>query len=101
MLKVPDAVRLCCFAGNSTVRIACGARLLQDRPTSASGSAATQQGVRSSGQADLIAGYCGKSDAVPDALGSFAICYADQTDADHDRLLTAIRSGTVSATMGL
>lgn len=24
MLKVPDAVRLCCFAGNSKVRIACG-----------------------------------------------------------------------------
>jgi uncharacterized protein (DUF2252 family) len=54
-----------------------------------------------SGQADLIAGYCGSSEAVPDALGSFAVRYADQTVADHDRLLTAIRDGSVSATMGL
>jgi uncharacterized protein (DUF2252 family) len=53
------------------------------------------------GQAALIAGYCGNSDAVPDALGNFALRYAGQTDADHDRLLTAIRSGSVSATMGL
>jgi uncharacterized protein (DUF2252 family) len=54
-----------------------------------------------SGQAALISGYCGSSNAVPDALGSFAIRYADQTVADHDRLLTAIRSGAVSATMGV
>jgi uncharacterized protein (DUF2252 family) len=54
-----------------------------------------------SGQAALIAGYCGRSDAVPDALGSFAIRYAEQTEADHDRLLNAIRQGRVAATEGI
>jgi uncharacterized protein (DUF2252 family) len=54
-----------------------------------------------SGQAALIAGYCGESDAVPEALGSFAISYANQTEADHEKLVAAIQSGTVAATLGI
>jgi uncharacterized protein (DUF2252 family) len=54
-----------------------------------------------SGRAGMIAGYCGASDAVPDALGSFVVRYADQTEADHARLAAAIRSGSVAATLGI
>jgi uncharacterized protein (DUF2252 family) len=54
-----------------------------------------------SGQAPLIAGYCGDSDAVPEALGRFALRYGEQTEADHDRLRAAIRSGEVAATEGI
>lgn len=54
-----------------------------------------------SGHAAKIAGYCGKSDAVADALGRFALKYADQTEADHARLTAAISSGRIAATFGV
>lgn len=50
-----------------------------------------------SGDAAMIAGYCGRSDALPEAIGAFALRYARQNEADHDRLLTAIREGRVQA----
>ncbi len=46
----------------------------------------------------MIAGYCGKSAALPEAIGTFADRYARQDEADHDRLLAAIRTGRVRAT---
>lgn len=54
-----------------------------------------------SGHAAKIAGYCGKSDAVVDALGRFALKYADQTEADHARLTAAISSRRIAATFGV
>lgn len=51
-----------------------------------------------SGDAAMIAGYCGKSTALPEAIGTFADRYARQNEADHDRLLAAIRTGRVRAT---
>lgn len=47
---------------------------------------------RTSG-ASMIAGYLGKSDAVADALVTFARLYADQTEADHARSVQAVRRG--------
>jgi uncharacterized protein (DUF2252 family) len=44
-----------------------------------------------SGDAALIAGYAGKSDALDDALATFAFAYADQTDRDFDALKKAAR----------
>jgi uncharacterized protein (DUF2252 family) len=44
-----------------------------------------------SGDAAMIAGYAGKSDALVDALATFAFAYADQTDRDFDRLKKAAR----------
>src|SRR5262249_25545821 len=44
-----------------------------------------------------IAGYCGTSDALDNALGDWAEAYGDQTEADHDALVQAIKSGRVKA----
>ena len=47
--------------------------------------------------AALIAGYCGRSDALDIALAEWAEAYADQTEADHEVLRKAIKSGKVQA----
>jgi len=50
-----------------------------------------------SGDPATIAGYCGSSDALPDAIGEFAIAYAEQTERDHGDLVAAIRQGRLPA----
>jgi len=49
------------------------------------------------GDAAALAGYCGKLDALDQALSRFAIAYADVTTADHARLQSAIRSRRIVA----
>jgi uncharacterized protein (DUF2252 family) len=49
-----------------------------------------------SGDAAVIAGYCGKSAALDDALATYAIAYARQTERDYEALDKARRSGRVS-----
>ena len=49
------------------------------------------------GDAAIIAGYLGNSDAFDRALAKFALAYADQTRRDHAALLKAIESGRVQA----
>ncbi|WP_436232647.1 DUF2252 domain-containing protein [Actinacidiphila alni] len=49
----------------------------------------------------LIAGYCGKSEALDEAVADFAVGYADRTEADHADLLAAIRSGRLPAELGV
>jgi uncharacterized protein (DUF2252 family) len=44
-----------------------------------------------SGDAAMIAGYAGKSEALDDALATFAFAYADQTDRDFEALKKAAR----------
>lgn len=51
--------------------------------------------ARTSG-ASMIAGYLGKGGKVAGALTTFARAYADQTEADHDALVRAVRSGRLS-----
>jgi uncharacterized protein (DUF2252 family) len=48
-----------------------------------------------SGDAALIAGYCGNSPELDDAIAKFALAYAKQTDKDHDALDKARRSGRI------
>lgn len=48
--------------------------------------------ARTSG-ASLIVGYIGHSDVVAEAFARFAKAYADQTEADHQRLCQAMASG--------
>ncbi len=48
--------------------------------------------ARTSG-ASIISGYLGKSDAAAEALSAYAAAYADQTEADHARLLQAVKAG--------
>ena len=50
-----------------------------------------------SGDAAMIAGYCGKSDALDEAIGAFAVAYLQQTEQDHAALVKAKRSGRIKA----
>jgi len=50
-----------------------------------------------SGDAATISGYLGKSDSFDQAIGSFAMAYADQTERDHAALVEAVNSGRVKA----
>jgi uncharacterized protein (DUF2252 family) len=50
-----------------------------------------------SGHAAAISGYMGKSDAMDQALVSFALAYADQNERDHAALALAVRQGKVPA----
>jgi uncharacterized protein (DUF2252 family) len=49
------------------------------------------------GDAARIGGYMGKNATFDDAIGEFAVTYADQTERDHAALLKAIRAGQVRA----
>jgi len=50
-----------------------------------------------SGDAALISGYLGKSDTFDQALGEFALKYADQTERDHAALVAAVKKRRVEA----
>lgn len=50
-----------------------------------------------SGDAALISGYLGKSDEFDQAIGEFAMAYADQTIKDHEALVKAVRAGNLEA----
>jgi uncharacterized protein (DUF2252 family) len=50
-----------------------------------------------SGDAARIGGYMGKNATFDDAIGEFAVTYANQTERDHAALLKAIRAGQVRA----
>ncbi|MGD9885678.1 MAG: DUF2252 domain-containing protein [Reyranella sp.] len=43
----------------------------------------------------LVTGYLGTSDAFEEAMGKFAIAYADQTERDHAALKAAVKAGTI------
>jgi uncharacterized protein (DUF2252 family) len=50
-----------------------------------------------SGDAAMLTGYMGSSDAFEDAIQGFAQAYAAQNEADHDALIAAVRSGRLKA----
>lgn len=50
-----------------------------------------------SGDAATISGYLGKGDNFDQAIGAFALAYADQTEQDHAALVEAVRSGRLEA----
>jgi len=50
-----------------------------------------------SGDAAMISGYLGKSDAFDKAIAAFSIAYADQNEEDHAALKQAIQTGKVKA----
>ncbi len=50
-----------------------------------------------SGDPAMIAGYCGNSDALDEAIAKFALAYAKQTDQDHEALDKARRTGRIKA----
>jgi len=48
-----------------------------------------------------ISRYIGKNDNFAQALGDFAVVYADQTERDHDSLVKAVKAGRVKAETGI
>ena len=50
-----------------------------------------------SGDAATISGYLGRSDAFDQAIGTFALAYADQNERDHAKLVAAVKAGRVEA----
>jgi uncharacterized protein (DUF2252 family) len=58
---------------------------------------ALARGHARSGSPAEISGYIGDDDAFDDAIGAFAMSYADQTERDHAALVAAIRSGRIAA----
>ena len=54
-----------------------------------------------SGDGAVIAGYCGRSDALDAALADWAEAYGEQTVKDHARFARAIKTGRVEALQGL
>jgi uncharacterized protein (DUF2252 family) len=53
------------------------------------------RGHARSGDACQIRGYCGSGEKIPRALREFAIAYADQTEADYQAFLAAIKKGKI------
>jgi hypothetical protein len=53
------------------------------------------------GDAAKLAGYCGKSVALDEALAEFAESYGDQSETDHASLSAAIKNGRVKALQGI
>jgi uncharacterized protein (DUF2252 family) len=49
-----------------------------------------------SGDAAVLAGYCGKSEALDDAFVKFSIAYSQQNEIDYEAFLQAIKLGQVS-----
>jgi uncharacterized protein (DUF2252 family) len=49
------------------------------------------------GDAGRISGYLGSKDAFDEAMGDFALAYADQTERDHAALKAAVRAGKIEA----
>ena len=48
-----------------------------------------------SGDAAMIAGYCGTSAALDEAIGRFALAYSKQTEKDHAALQKARLTGRI------
>ncbi|MCF6524871.1 DUF2252 domain-containing protein [Streptomyces sp. JJ36] len=48
-----------------------------------------------------LAGYCGKNEALDEAVAAFAVTYADRTEADHAELVRAVREGRIAAELGV
>jgi len=46
-----------------------------------------------------ISGYLGKQDEFDEAMGKFALAYADQAERDHAALATAVRAGTIQVNL--
>lgn len=62
-----------------------------DRLLAAHDEAALALAHAKSGDPAIIAGYCGTSAALDDAIARFALAYARQTEQDYDALAKARR----------
>ena len=56
--------------------------------------------ARTGDEANIHA-YIGRDDSFVEAIGSFAIAYADQTEQDYQALVNAVKSGRIVAETGV
>jgi len=49
----------------------------------------------------MMAGYCGASAALDEAIAGFALAYAKQTEQNHAALQRAQRSGRIEVAAGV
>jgi hypothetical protein len=49
------------------------------------------------GDAAMIAGYLGNSDSFDEAIGDYAVGYADQVERDYATFVKAVRSGRLKS----
>lgn len=59
------------------------------------------KGHARSGDACVLAGYCGDGDKLDQAMAQFAFAYADQTAADYKIFLNAIKQGRLKTVAGV
>lgn len=59
------------------------------------------KGHARSGDACVLAGYCGDGDKLDKAVAQFAFAYADQTEADYKIFMGAVRKGRLKTTEGV
>jgi uncharacterized protein (DUF2252 family) len=52
------------------------------------------------GDPAMIAGYCGTSETLDEAIAKFALAYAGQTEQDHDALAKARKGGRIRVAAG-
>jgi uncharacterized protein (DUF2252 family) len=62
---------------------------------------ALARGHARTGEPSTIAAYLGDDDTIEHAIGRFAEAYADQTERDYAAFMAAIRSGRLTAQMGV
>ncbi len=62
---------------------------------------ALARGHARSGQPAEVAGYLGTDKAFDQAIGDFAVAYAEQNERDHAAFVAAIRAGRVAAESGV
>jgi Uncharacterized protein conserved in bacteria (DUF2252) len=53
------------------------------------------------GDAAMIAGYLGSGDQFDEAIGDYAVAYADQLERDYQTFVKAIRSGRLKTDVSL
>jgi len=89
-----------CFALALSLVMAAGG-IIGARPGESNSGALLARAHSHSADPRLIAGYCGKNEELDEAVASFAVAYADRTEADHAVLTAAIRSGRIASEPGV
>jgi uncharacterized protein (DUF2252 family) len=58
------------------------------------------KGHARSGDACVLAGYCGDAETLDSAIAEFAVAYADQSTADHELFIGAVKKGRLEIAKG-
>ena len=59
------------------------------------------KGHARSGDACVLDGYCGDAEKLGDAIGEFAVAYADQSTADYKLFTSAVKKGRLAIAKGV